>query len=66
VVGLEEDFLGPGTASGHALGSGGRCCGASGSGGTSEVDSATPEMERARDATHSAVALRRAPTGGKT
>jgi hypothetical protein len=31
-----------------------------------EVSSASPEVERARDATHSAIALRSAETGGKT
>jgi hypothetical protein len=32
----------------------------------SEVDSASAEVERARDATNSAIALSRAPTGGNT
>jgi hypothetical protein len=31
-----------------------------------DVESAAAEVERVRDATHSAVALRSAPTGGRT
>jgi hypothetical protein len=64
VVALKDHFLGSGTPGCDSLGSGGCACSRESDTAACDVDRASSEVVRARDATHSPVALRRAATGG--
>lgn len=66
MVALVYDLFGSGASVGDALGA--RRSGSSDKECPTarEVDSASSEVVRARDATHSAIALRTAPTGGRS
>jgi hypothetical protein len=66
VIALVDHFLWSGTCGGDTLG--GCVPGESSESVTAacEVSRASAEVVRALDATHSAIALRRAPAGGKT
>jgi hypothetical protein len=64
MIALVQDLLGPGAPDAHSLGAGGGESGSSDALRPNEINRATSEVERARDATHSAVALNRAAPGG--
>jgi thiamine biosynthesis protein ThiC len=66
VVTLIYRFLRSGAAVGDTLRAGRLEAASDRRATTAEVKRASSEVERAWDATHSAIALRRAPTGGRT
>ncbi len=66
VIALVYRFLGSRTPVGYTLRAGGLEPESDRRATTAEVKRASSEVERACDATHSAIALSRAPTGGNT
>lgn len=66
VIALVYDFLRSGAPGGNTLRPGDFRTMSDRLATACEVESASPEVERARDATHRAIALNRAPAGGRT
>jgi hypothetical protein len=66
MIALVDHFLRSGASGGYALGAGGSACSNESVTAAAEVARASTEVERAFDATHSAIALRIAPAGGRT